>query len=138
MRTNWISGFEKRQRNWPKRWRALKSEIAQHKRTAQGLQTQFGAVESVGPDYSRYRRASRRSSIFQVVIRRWKTACRLTSGASALYDAHAAEVVVNCVGVRSEALAMELAMTQPSPHRHRPEWPVQCVAAAGIRADVSR
>ncbi len=33
-------------------------------------------------------------------------------GCVCLYDPHAAEVVVNCVGVRSEALAMELAMTQ--------------------------
>ena len=50
-------------------------------------------------------------SIFQVVIRSLEDSLPIDFGCVCLYDAHAAEVVVNCVGVRSEALAMELAMT---------------------------
>ena len=50
-------------------------------------------------------------SIFQVVIRSLEDSLPIDFGCVCLYDAHAEEVVVTCVGVRSEALAMELAMT---------------------------
>lgn len=51
-------------------------------------------------------------SIFQVVIRSLEDSLPLDFGCVCLYDAHAEEVVVTCVGLRSEALATELAMTE--------------------------
>jgi PAS domain S-box-containing protein len=51
-------------------------------------------------------------SIFQVVIRSLEESLPIDFGCVCLFDAHAAEVIVTCVGIRSEALAMELAMTQ--------------------------
>jgi PAS domain S-box-containing protein len=51
-------------------------------------------------------------SIFQVVIRSLEDSLPIDFGCVCLYDAHASEVIVTCVGIRSEALAMELAMTQ--------------------------
>ena len=53
-------------------------------------------------------------SIFQVVIRSLEDRLPIDFGCVSLYDAHAQQIVVTCVGVRSEALAMELAMTQQS------------------------
>jgi signal transduction histidine kinase/ActR/RegA family two-component response regulator len=91
---------------------ALKSEIAQHKRTAQGLQTQLERLNLLDQITRAIGERQDVRSIFQVVIRRLEDSLPIDFGCVCLYDAHAAEVVVNCVGVRSEALAMELAMTQ--------------------------
>jgi signal transduction histidine kinase/CheY-like chemotaxis protein len=91
---------------------ALKSEIAQHKGTAQRLQTQ---LERLGLLDQITRAIGERQdvrSIFQVVIRSLEDSLPIDFGCVCLYDAQAGEVVVTCVGVRSEALAMELAMTQ--------------------------
>jgi signal transduction histidine kinase/CheY-like chemotaxis protein len=91
---------------------ALKSEIAQHKRTAQGLQTQLERLNLLDQITRAIGERQDVRSIFQVVIRSLEDSLPIDFGCVCLYDAHAAEVVVNCVGVRSEALAMELAMTQ--------------------------
>jgi signal transduction histidine kinase/CheY-like chemotaxis protein len=47
-----------------------------------------------------------------VVIRSLEDSLPIDFGCVCLYDEHAEKVVVTCVGLRSEALAMELAMTQ--------------------------
>src|SRR5579863_7746226 len=91
---------------------ALKSESAQHKRTAQGLQTQLERLNLLDQITRAIGERQDVRSIFQVVIRSLEDSLPIDFGCVCLYDAHAAEVVVNCVGVRSEALAMELAMTQ--------------------------
>ena len=44
------------------------------------------------------------------MIRSLEDSLPIDFGCICLYDPHAAEVVVSCVGVRSEALAMDLAM----------------------------
>jgi signal transduction histidine kinase/CheY-like chemotaxis protein len=90
---------------------ALKSEIAQHKRTAQGLETQLERLNLLDQITRAIGERQDVRSIFQVVIRSLEDSLPIDFGCVCSYDAHAAEVVVNCVGVRSEALAMELAMT---------------------------
>jgi signal transduction histidine kinase/CheY-like chemotaxis protein len=91
---------------------ALKSEIAQHERTAQRLQTQLERLNLLDQITRAIGERQDVRSIFQVVIRSLEDSLPIDFGCVCLYDAHAAEVVVTCVGVRSEALAMELAMTQ--------------------------
>ncbi|MGC4048950.1 MAG: ATP-binding protein [Paludibaculum sp.] len=51
-------------------------------------------------------------SIFQVVIRSLEDNLPIDFGCICLYDQGSASLEVSCVGVRSEALAMELAMTE--------------------------
>jgi signal transduction histidine kinase/ActR/RegA family two-component response regulator len=94
---------------------ALKSEISQHKRTAQILQSQLERLNLLDQITRAIGERQDVRSIFQVVIRSLEDSLPIDFGCVCLYDAQAAEVVVNCVGVRSEALAMELSMTQ---HAH--------------------
>jgi signal transduction histidine kinase/ActR/RegA family two-component response regulator len=91
---------------------ALKSEIAQHKRTAQILQTQLERLNLLDQITRAIGERQDLRSIFQVVIRSLEDSLPIDFGCVCLYDAHAEEVIVTCVGLRSEALAMELAMTQ--------------------------
>jgi len=91
---------------------ALKSEVTQHKHTAQRLQTQLERLNLLDQITRAIGERQDVRSIFQVVIRTLEDSLPIDFGCVCLYDAHAAEVVVNCVGVRSEALAMDLAMTQ--------------------------
>jgi len=90
---------------------ALKFEITQHKGTAQRLQTQLERLSLLDQITRAIGERQDVRSIFQVVIRSLEDSLPIDFGCVCLYDPHAAEVVVNCVGVRSEALAMELAMT---------------------------
>jgi signal transduction histidine kinase/CheY-like chemotaxis protein len=91
---------------------ALKSEVTQHKHTAQRLQTQLERLNLLDQITRAIGERQDVRSIFKVVIRTLEDSLPIDFGCVCLYDAHAAEVVVNCVGVRSEALAMDLAMTQ--------------------------
>ena len=90
---------------------ALKSEIAEHKATAQTLQTQLERLNLLDQITRAIGERQDVRSIFQVVIRSLEDSLPIDFGCVCLYNADAAEVIVNCVGVRSEALAMELAMT---------------------------
>src|SRR5579863_4712950 len=90
---------------------ALESEIVGHKRTETRLQTQLERLNLLGQITRAIGERQDLRSIFQVVIRSLEDSLPIDFGCVCLYDAHAAEVVVNCVGVRSAALAMELAMT---------------------------
>jgi signal transduction histidine kinase/CheY-like chemotaxis protein len=90
---------------------ALESEIVGHKRTENRLQTQLERLNLLGQITRAIAERQDLRSIFQVVIRSLEDHLPIDFSCVCLYDAHAEEVVVNCVGVRSEALAMELAMT---------------------------
>jgi len=91
---------------------ALQSEITQHKRTEHRLKTQVERLNLLGQITRAIGERQDLRSIFQVVIRSLEDSLPIDFSCVCLYDAHAEEVVVNCVGVRSEALATELAMTQ--------------------------
>jgi len=91
---------------------ALELEIDGHERTEQRLKTQLERLNLLGQITRAIGERQDLRSIFQVVIRSLEDSLPIDFGCVCLYDAHAAEVVVNCVGVRSEALAMDLAMTQ--------------------------
>jgi signal transduction histidine kinase/CheY-like chemotaxis protein len=93
------------------RTQELESEIVGHRRTEQRLQTQLERLNLLGQITRAIGERQDLRSIFQVVIRSLEDSLPIDFGCVCLYDAHAAEVVVNCVGVRSEALAMDLAMT---------------------------
>jgi PAS domain S-box-containing protein len=87
-------------------------DITDRKTAEQKLQTQLERLNLLGQITRAIGERQDLRSIFQVVIRSLEDSLPIDFGCVCLYDAHAAEVVVNCVGVRSEALAIELAMTQ--------------------------
>lgn len=87
-------------------------DITYRKVAEQKLQTQLERLNLLGQITRAIAERQDLRSIFQVVIRSLEESLPIDFGCVCLYDPHAAEVVVNCVGVRSEALAMELAMTQ--------------------------
>jgi signal transduction histidine kinase/PAS domain-containing protein/CheY-like chemotaxis protein len=86
-------------------------DITDRKVAEQKLQTQLERLNLLGQITRAIGERQDLRSIFQVVIRSLEDSLPIDFGCICLYDPHAAEVVVNCVGVRSEALAMELAMT---------------------------
>ena len=92
--------------------KALESEVAQHKLAQQKLQTQLERLNLLDQITRAIGERLDLRSIFQVVIRSLEDSLPIDFGCVCLYNPQAEEVVVNCVGVRSEALAMELAMTQ--------------------------
>jgi signal transduction histidine kinase/ActR/RegA family two-component response regulator len=87
-------------------------DITYRKTAERKLQTQLERLNLLGQITRAIGERQDLRSIFQVVIRSLEDSLPIDFGCVCLYDPHAAEVVVNCVGVRSEALAMELAMTQ--------------------------
>ena len=91
---------------------ALESEVAQHKLAQQKLQTQLERLNLLDQITRAIAERLDLRSIFQVVIRSLEEDLPIDFGCICLYDPQAEEVMVTCVGVRSEALAMELAMTQ--------------------------
>ena len=91
---------------------ALESEVAQHKLAQQKLQTQLERLNLLDQITRAIAERLDLRSIFQVVIRSLEDNLPIDFGCVCLYNPQAEEVVVNCVGVRSEALAMELALTQ--------------------------
>ena len=87
------------------------TDITDRKIAEQKLQTQLERLNLLGQITRAIGERQDLRSIFQVVIRSLEDSLPIDFGCVCLYDAHAEEVVVTCVGVRSEALAMELAMT---------------------------
>ncbi len=92
--------------------KALESEVAQHKVAQQKLQTHLERLNLLDQITRAIGERLDLRSIFQVVIRSLEDNLPIDFGCICLYNPQSEEVVVNCVGVRSEALAMELAMTQ--------------------------
>src|SRR3984885_565597 len=86
-------------------------DITDRKLAEQKLQTQLERLSLLGQITRAIGERQDLRSIFQVVIRSLEDSLPIDFGCVCLYDPHAQEVVVTCVGVRSEALAMELAMT---------------------------
>src|ERR1700733_9368804 len=86
-------------------------DITDRKIAEQKLETQLERLSLLGQITRAIGERQDLRSIFQVVIRSLEDSLPIDFGCVCLYDPHAQEVVVTCVGVRSEALAMELAMT---------------------------
>jgi PAS domain S-box-containing protein len=86
-------------------------DITDRKTAEQKLRTQLEQLNLLGQITRSIGERQDLRSIFQVVIRTLEDSLPIDFGCVCLYDAHAEEVVVTCVGLRSEALAMELAMT---------------------------
>ena len=100
----------------------------------QKLQTQLERLNLLGQITRAIGERQDLRSIFQVVIRSLEDSLPIDFGCVCLYDAHAEEVVVTCVGVRSEALAMELAMTDQAHISIDQNGLSHCVARpAGLR-----
>jgi signal transduction histidine kinase/ActR/RegA family two-component response regulator len=91
---------------------ALESEVAQHKHTEEKLQTQLGRLNLVDQITRSIGERQDLRSVFQVVIRTLEDSMPINFGCICVYDPVSAALTVTCVGVRSEALAMELALTE--------------------------
>jgi signal transduction histidine kinase/ActR/RegA family two-component response regulator len=91
---------------------ALESEVAQRKKTEENLQTQLGRLNLVDQITRLIGERQDLRSVFQVVIRALEDSLPIDFGCVCLYDPVAEMLTVTCVGVRSEALAMELALTE--------------------------
>ena len=91
---------------------ALESEIAQRKQTERKLQTQLERLNLLDQTTRAIGERQDPRSILQVVIRSLEDSLPIDFGCVCLYDAVIEELTVTCVGVRSETLAMELALTE--------------------------
>ena len=91
---------------------ALKSEVDQHKKTEQRLQAQLERLRLLDQITRATGERQDLRSIFQVVIRSLENDLPTDFGCVCLYDQPAESLIVTCVGVRSETLAMELALSE--------------------------
>lgn len=91
---------------------ALESEVAQRKKTEEKLQTQLGRLNLLDQITRLIGERQDLRSVFQVVIRALEDSLPIDFGCVCLFDPVAEILTVTCVGVRSEALAMELALTE--------------------------
>ncbi|HTW66884.1 MAG TPA: ATP-binding protein [Bryobacteraceae bacterium] len=87
-------------------------DITDRKTAEQKLQTQLERMNLLGHITRAIGERQDLRSIFQVVIRSLEDNLPIDFGCVCMYDAAAEEIVVSCVGMHSEALAMDLAMTQ--------------------------
>jgi signal transduction histidine kinase/ActR/RegA family two-component response regulator len=93
---------------------ALESEVDQHKKTEKRLQTQLERLNLLDQITRAIAERLDLRSIFQVVVRTLEDSLPVDFACICLYDSAGEALTVTCVGVRSEPLAMELAMTQQS------------------------
>jgi signal transduction histidine kinase/CheY-like chemotaxis protein len=91
---------------------SLESEVAQRKKTEESLQTQLGRMSLLDQITRFIGERQDLRSVFQIVIRTLEDSLPVDFACVCLYDQVAEELTVTCVGVRSEALAMELALTE--------------------------
>jgi signal transduction histidine kinase/ActR/RegA family two-component response regulator len=91
---------------------ALESEVAQHEHTEQKLKTQLERLHLLDQITRAIGERQDLRSILQVVIRSLEDSLAIDLGCVCLYDSVAVSLTVTCVGIRSEALAMELAMPE--------------------------
>ncbi len=91
---------------------ALESEIAQRMQTEQKLQNQLERLNLLDQITRAIGERQDLQSIFQVTIRSLEDSLPIDFGCICLYDSVAEVLTVTRVGVRSEALAIELAMTE--------------------------
>ncbi len=85
-------------------------DITERKASEIRLRTQFGRLELLNRITRAIGERQDLPSIFQVVVRSLEEDLPIDFGCICLRDAANAELVVNCVGARSQALASELAM----------------------------
>jgi signal transduction histidine kinase/ActR/RegA family two-component response regulator len=86
-------------------------DVTYRKVAEQKLQTQLERMNLLGQITRAIGERQDLRSIFQVVIRTLEDNLPIDFGCVCIYDATAGEIVVSCVGLHSEALAMDLAMT---------------------------
>jgi signal transduction histidine kinase/CheY-like chemotaxis protein len=91
---------------------ALESEVAQHKNTERRLQTQLERLSLLDQITRAIGERQDLLSVFQVVVRRLEDHLPIDFGCVCLYDSVTEKLTVTCVGIRSEALAMQLALTE--------------------------
>lgn len=91
---------------------ALESEVEQRKKTEKRLQTQLERLSLLDQITRAIAERLDLRSIFQVVVRTLEDSLPVDFACICLYDSAAEVLTVTCVGVRSEPVAMELAMTQ--------------------------
>jgi signal transduction histidine kinase/ActR/RegA family two-component response regulator len=92
--------------------KALESEVELHKATEHRLQTQLERLNLLDQLTRAIGERLDLDSIYQVVVRRLEDNLPVDFGCVCLYDPAAEALTVTRVGVRSEALAMELAMKE--------------------------
>ena len=93
---------------------ALESEVEHHKATEQRLQTQLDRLNLLDQITRAISERQDLASVYQVVIRRLEDNLPIDFGCICLYDAPSEVLKVTQVGVRSEQLAVKLAMTEES------------------------
>ena len=91
---------------------ALKSEVAEHKNTERRLQTQLERLGLLDQITRAIGERQDLQSVFQVVVRSLEDHLPIDFGCIFLYDSVTEKLRVTCVGVHSEALAMQLALTE--------------------------
>jgi signal transduction histidine kinase/CheY-like chemotaxis protein len=91
---------------------ALESEVAHHKNTERRLQTQLERLSLLDQITRAIGERQDLLSVFQVVVRSLEDHLPIDFGCVCLYDPVTEKLTVTCVGVRSEALAMQLALTE--------------------------
>jgi signal transduction histidine kinase/CheY-like chemotaxis protein len=91
---------------------ALESEVAQHKNTERRLQTQLERLSLLDQITRAIGERQDLLSVFQVVVRSLEDHLPIDFGCVCLYDSVTEKLTVTCVGIRSEALAMQLALTE--------------------------
>jgi signal transduction histidine kinase/CheY-like chemotaxis protein len=92
--------------------KALESEVELHKTTERRLQTQLERLNLLDQLTRAIGERLDLDSIYQVVVRRLEDNLPVDFGCVCLYDPAAEVLTVTRVGVRSEPLAMELAMKE--------------------------
>jgi signal transduction histidine kinase/ActR/RegA family two-component response regulator len=91
---------------------ALESEVAQHKNTGRRLQTQLERLSLLDQITRAIGERQDLLSVFQVVVRSLEDRLPIDFGCVCLYDSVTEKLTVTCIGIRSEALAMQLALTE--------------------------
>jgi signal transduction histidine kinase/ActR/RegA family two-component response regulator len=92
----------------------LWAEVLRRKESEEKLQKQLGRMSLLDQITRAIGERQDLSSIFQVVIRTLEDSMPIDFGCVCLYDPEAEMLTVTCVGVRSQSLALDLALTEQS------------------------
>jgi signal transduction histidine kinase/ActR/RegA family two-component response regulator len=90
----------------------LRAEITLHQTTEKKLGTQLERLRLLDEITSAIGQRQDPPSVFQAVIRRLEDSLAIDFGCICLYDAGRQRLTVTCVGLKSEAVANDLAMTE--------------------------
>jgi len=90
----------------------LESEVALRRRSEEKLQTQLGRLSLLDQITRAIGERQDLKSIFQVVVRTLEDSLPVDFCCICLYNPEAETLTVTCVGVNSEALAMDLALSE--------------------------